>query len=39
MKLYKDPEEEEQETTDDDYPAFDFDDPIVKGDQDIIDIR
>lgn len=39
MRTYRDPEEEEQDTSDNDYPGFDLDDPIVKGDQDLPDIK
>ena len=38
MKSYKEPEEEEeQDSTQDDYPGFDFDDPIVKGEDEFPD--
>lgn len=35
--IYKDPETDPEDETDS--PTFDFDDPIVKGDQDVPDIR
>ena len=40
MKNYKEPEEEnDQDSTDDDYPSFDFDNPIIKGEDDIPDVK